>query len=89
MHASWTDQVKSGEKATDLADAVLEALEGLIVDAQEGLGRALLGGLVLQAPHAVLVGKALRHHADLGQDPNLSMHFTIHQRRFFTSENTT
>lgn len=35
------------------------------------LRRALLGGLVLQAPHAVLVRKALRHHADLGQDAHL------------------
>ena len=70
---------------THLADAVLKALERLVIDAQEGLGRALLGGLVLQAPHAILVGKALRHHADLWQDAHLRTisqyiddHFTLH-----------
>mmetsp|Transcript_13991 Transcript_13991/g.37789 ORF Transcript_13991/g.37789 Transcript_13991/m.37789 type:complete len:271 (+) Transcript_13991:2902-3714(+) len=54
-----------------LADAVLKALERLIIHAQEGLRCALLGVDVLQRPHAILVGKALSCHAALGQDANL------------------
>ena len=34
------------------------------------LGCALLSVLVLQAPHAILVGKAFSSHAHLGQDSN-------------------
>ena len=54
-----------------MADAVLKALHRLIVHAEEGLGRALLGRIVLQAPDAVAVGEALRSHADLWQDADL------------------
>lgn len=50
------------------ADAVLEAAERLLVDAQEGLRRALLGVLVLEVPHAVLLGELLVERAALGQD---------------------
>lgn len=32
---------------------------------------ALLGGLILQAPHAVLVREPLSRHANLGQDADL------------------
>lgn len=35
------------------------------------LGSALLGELILQAPDAILVGKALCCHSDLGQDAHL------------------
>lgn len=32
---------------------------------------ALFSELILQAPHAILVGKALSRHAHLGQDTHL------------------
>ena len=78
----WRQKTSCTSKAEDklqrrknagahLADAVLKAFQCLVIHTQEGLGCALLGGLVLQAPHAVLVGKALRHHADLGQYAHL------------------
>ena len=35
------------------------------------LSGALLGGLVLQLPHAVLAGQAILGHPDLGQDAHL------------------
>ncbi len=35
------------------------------------LSSALLGELILQAPHPILVGKALLCHAHLGQDAHL------------------
>ena len=54
-----------------LSDSVLKALKGLVINPQESLGGALLGGDVLQSPDAVLVGKALGCHADLGEDPHL------------------
>mmetsp|Transcript_8730 Transcript_8730/g.18587 ORF Transcript_8730/g.18587 Transcript_8730/m.18587 type:complete len:747 (-) Transcript_8730:2392-4632(-) len=54
-----------------LADAVLKALESLVVHTQEGLSSALLGVDVLKRPHAVLVGKALSCHAAFGQDADL------------------
>ena len=55
----------------DLTDAVLKRLQGLVVHAQERLRRALLGGLVLEAPDAVLVGKAFGNHANLREDADL------------------
>lgn len=58
-------------RASHLAHAVLKRLERLVVDAQEGLRRALLGGRVLQRPHAVFAGEALGRHAHLGQDAHL------------------
>mmetsp|Transcript_51851 Transcript_51851/g.121766 ORF Transcript_51851/g.121766 Transcript_51851/m.121766 type:complete len:1251 (+) Transcript_51851:175-3927(+) len=55
----------------DLADAVLELLLRLLVDAQVRLRRALLGGLVLEVPDAVAVREVLVEHAALGQDAHL------------------
>mmetsp|Transcript_15271 Transcript_15271/g.46146 ORF Transcript_15271/g.46146 Transcript_15271/m.46146 type:complete len:374 (-) Transcript_15271:3477-4598(-) len=52
----------------DLPDTVFKRLQPLVVHTQVRLSCALLGRLVLQRPHAVLVGEALGGHADLGQD---------------------
>ena len=54
-----------------LTNAVLELFDRVIVDAQEGLCRALLGVLVLEIPDAVLVLELLVEHAHLGQDAHL------------------
>lgn len=43
------------------------------------LSSALLGELILQAPHAILVGKALLCHAHLGQDAHLKATHTEQQ----------
>mmetsp|Transcript_19227 Transcript_19227/g.59289 ORF Transcript_19227/g.59289 Transcript_19227/m.59289 type:complete len:634 (-) Transcript_19227:308-2209(-) len=55
----------------DLAHAVLERAKRLLVDAQKGLGRHFLGGVVLQIPDAVAVREGLEVHADLGLDAHL------------------
>ena len=49
----------------DLPDSVVEALHALQVDVQEALRRALLGHLVLQVPHTVLVCVLPVSRADL------------------------
>mmetsp|Transcript_139393 Transcript_139393/g.242389 ORF Transcript_139393/g.242389 Transcript_139393/m.242389 type:complete len:312 (+) Transcript_139393:3827-4762(+) len=54
-----------------LPHPVLEPLQGVVVHPQERLGRALLGALVLQVPHAVLRHELLVEAPDLGQDADL------------------
>mmetsp|Transcript_4532 Transcript_4532/g.13244 ORF Transcript_4532/g.13244 Transcript_4532/m.13244 type:complete len:1314 (+) Transcript_4532:2393-6334(+) len=55
----------------DLAHAVLELAQRRVVHAQEGLRRALLGGVVLEAPDAVARRELLVLRAHLGQDAHL------------------
>eukprot|EP00964_Phaeocystis_antarctica_P078146 scaffold48598_cov65-Phaeocystis_antarctica.AAC.1 len=63
---------RAARRHEHLPHAVLELAQRDVVDAQEGLRRALLGALVLQVPHAVLGDELLRQHADLGQDAHLA-----------------
>lgn len=54
-----------------LTHAVVVLVQRVVVDAQEALGRALFGHLVLQVPHTVLVNELLVVRATLGQDAAL------------------
>ena len=49
----------------------MEALHALCVHSEEALGSTLLGHLVLQVPHTVLVGELLVGRADLWKNPAL------------------
>lgn len=49
----------------------MELAHAVVVHAQEALCRPLLGDLILQIPHSVLVGEFLMGCANLGQDTAL------------------
>ena len=68
------DNLREGRRAgghQDLAHAIVVLGHGIVVDAEEALRGALLGHVVLQVPHAVLVGELLRRGAALRQDSAL------------------
>ena len=63
--------VHSVQKPPFLALSAATCSKGACSKAWTYLSSALLGELILQAPHAILVGKALLCHAHLGQDAHL------------------
>ena len=65
----------------NLADTILKALHGFVIDSQEGLGSPLFGEVILQTPHAILVGKAFCCHPDLWQNSHLQKHVLLRSEK--------